>query len=208
MRLKPANAALRPRRYRVWSRKIRITGAWQEQMIRRPFASLMLIGLLGGCSDSEQIRQLVEPEIASSNAEGPPNSVPGTCWGRETQPAVIETVTEKEMLRPAEIDSEGTVLSEAEFDVQTTQRIVENRREIWFETPCPDQVTPEFTKSLQRALAARGLFDGALTGQMDDATRDAVRDFQSASGLDSEILSLAASRKLGLLPYEVERVSG
>ena len=151
---------------------------------------------------------MVEPEIASSNAEGPPNSAPGTCWGRETRPAVIETVTEKELVKPAELDAEGVILSEAEFDVQTTQRIVENREEIWFETPCPDQVTPEFTTSLQRALAARGIYEGAMTGEMDGATRDAVRRFQNGSGLDSEILSLAASRKLGLLPYEIERVPG
>ena len=168
----------------------------------------MLTGLLGGCSDSGQVRRLVEPEIASSNAEGPPNSAPGTCWGRETQPAVIETVTEKELVKPAELDAEGAVLSEAQFDVQTTQRIVESRKEIWFETPCPDQVTREFTTSLQRALAARGMYDGEMTGEMDSATRDAVRNYQSNSGLDSEILSLAASRKLGLLPYEIERVPG
>jgi hypothetical protein len=119
---------------------------------------------------------------------------------------VIETVTEKELVRPAELNDDGTILTEAEFDVQTTQQIVENRREIWFETPCPDQVTPEFTKSLQRALEARGLFEAELTGEMDKETRDAVKKFQTKSGLDSEILSLAASRKLGLLPYEIERV--
>ena len=181
---------------------------WHEQMIQRPLACLMVAGLLGGCSEPEQVRRLVEPDIASSNAGGPPNSAPGTCWGRETRPAVIETITEKELLKPAEIDAEGTVLIEAEFDVQTTQRIVENRQEIWFETPCPDQVTPEFTTSLQRALAARGFYDGAMTGEMDGATRDAVRKYQSKSSLDSEILSLAASRKLGLLPYEIERVPG
>lgn len=179
---------------------------WQERMIRRPIACLLLTGFLGGCADSEQVRRLVEPEIASSNAEGPPNSAPGTCWGRETRPAVIETVTEKELVRPAELNDDGTILTEAEFDVQTTQQIVENRREIWFETPCPDQVTPEFTKSLQRALEARGLFEAELTGEMDKETRDAVKKFQTKSGLDSEILSLAASRKLGLLPYEIERV--
>ena len=177
-------------------------------MTRLPLTCLLLAGILGGCTDSEQVRRLVEPEIASSNAEGPPNSAPGTCWGRETRPAVIETVTEKELVKPAELDAEGGVLSEAEFDVQTTQRIVENRQEIWFETPCPDQVTPEFTTSLQRALAARGLYEGSMTGEMDSATRDAVRAYQSKSGLDSEILSLAASRKLGLLTYEIERVPG
>jgi hypothetical protein len=121
---------------------------------------------------------------------------------------VIETVTEKELIKPAELDAEGAVLSEAKFNVQTTQRIVENQQEIWFETPCPDQVTPEFTTSLQRALAARGLYEGPMTGEMDGATRVAIRAFQRESSLDSEILSLAASRKLGLLTYEIERVPG
>lgn len=74
----------------------------------------------------------------------------------------------------------------------------------WFRTPCPDEMTPELVSSLQRALAARDLHAGAITGRMDAATRKAVRRLQQPLGLDSDRLSLAAARHLGLLPVDLD----
>ena len=79
---------------------------------------------------------------------------------------------------------------------------------LWFETPCPADVDKAFIQSLQRALQARGLFDGPVTGTIGPKTRAAVRGYQIELALDSETLSLAAARRLGLAPYEVEVVPG
>ena len=68
-----------------------------------------------------------------------------------------------------------------------------------FETLCPPDLTQEFVANLQRALAARGAYFGAINGNYDPATRSAVRRFQRAGGLDSDQLSRQAAQSLGLI---------
>lgn len=75
---------------------------------------------------------------------------------------------------------------------------------IRFRVPCPEVMTPEFIASLQRALQARGLHDGAITGQMDAATLTAVRRYQKPLGLDLPVLTLVAAQSLGLVATDLE----
>ncbi len=131
----------------------------------------------------------------------PPDAPPGTCWARDVTPAVVEVVTEHVLAKPAEIADDGTILVPARYDTRSVQRIVEPRREFHFEVPCDNVLTPDFIAALQRALAARGLYDGPLSGQLDAATRRAIRAFQRPAGLDSDILILESARKLGLVAY-------
>ncbi|WP_420568036.1 peptidoglycan-binding domain-containing protein [Thalassovita sp.] len=144
-----------------------------------------------------------EPQVTRTFAEGPPGAAPGTCWGKHTTPAVIETVTQQIMLQPAQVTTEGHVIQPAIYKTETQQRILRERKDTWFQAPCPPQQTPEFIASVQRALAARSLYRGPVTGVMDGPTRAAIRKYQAPQGLDSGILSTAAARKLGLI--EVER---
>lgn len=140
------------------------------------------------------------PEIVrAEEAEAPPNALPGSCWGREVTPAIVETVSKQIMVQPPEVLADGTVLAPGIFRTETQQRIVRERRELWFEAPCPEVWSAEFTASLQRALKARGAYFGTITGQQDRRTRAAVRRYQSAEGLDSAILSLESARRLGLI---------
>lgn len=69
-----------------------------------------------------------------------------------------------------------------------------------FRVPCPELMTSDFIATLQRALAARGHYNGPITGRADPATRDAVRGFQRAQGFDSPILTLDTAQRLGLVP--------
>ncbi len=133
------------------------------------------------------------------NAEGPPNAAPGTCWGRDITPATIETVTERVLVQPAELATDGSVLKPAIYKTETHQKITKERDEIWFETPCPEALTPSFVSTLQRALKARGHYRGSITAEMDNPTRRAIRSYQQTEGLNSTILSIAAARKLGLI---------
>ncbi|ABN77102.1 peptidoglycan-binding protein [Cereibacter sphaeroides] len=73
----------------------------------------------------------------------------------------------------------------------------------WFEAPCPDLMTPERIATLQRALEARGLYAGEITEELDTRTRSGIRKLQAPLGLDSDRLSLAAARALGLVPIEL-----
>jgi len=135
----------------------------------------------------------------------PPGAEPGTCWGKNVTPAIIETVTNQVMLQPAQVMSDGSVTQPAVFKTETRQEIIRERRETWFLTPCAAQMTPEFIASVQRALAARGMYRGAVSGEMDATTRAAVRRYQKPQGLNSGILSMAAARKMGLVALERDK---
>ncbi len=74
-------------------------------------------------------------------------------------------------------------------------------RDIWFETPCPDALDMEFIATLQRALKARGLYDGEIDGTLGTGTRKAIQTYQAAHGLDSDVLALDTARQLGLIAY-------
>lgn len=160
-----------------------ITSACQEQIADVPY-----------------IAALTEPEIVrAEDADAPPNARPGSCWGRDVTPAIVETLSNQILVQPAEVMDDGTVISPGIYRTESQQRIVRERREIWFETPCEDVWTEEFTASLQRALKVRGMFYGTVTGHQDGRTRAAIRRYQSAGGLDSVILSLESARRLGLV---------
>ncbi|MEQ8255469.1 MAG: peptidoglycan-binding domain-containing protein [Roseovarius confluentis] len=129
----------------------------------------------------------------------PPGAAPGTCWAQDTSPAVVETVTEQILVSPAEVADDGTVTRPASYRTETAQKIVQERRVTRFQVPCRTQLTPEFNASVQRALKARGLYRGPINGQLDRGTRAAIRRFQKPQGFDSDILSIAGARQLGLI---------
>lgn len=165
------------------------------------FSGAVALMTLGACAAQvDEVSALVgEPQVSRTIQKAPPGAPPGTCWGKVVTPAVIETVTEQVMVQPPDVLADGTVARPAVYRTETTQRIARERTDTWFETPCEVDMTPEFNASVQRALAARSLYHGPVTGKMDAATRAAVRRYQTPQGLDSGILSLAAARKLGLV---------
>lgn len=135
----------------------------------------------------------------------PPGAPSGTCWQRDVTPAVIETVTERVAMPSPGTAAAGNADRAGGPMVirsQTHQRIVRDRKTLVFETPCPPVFTPEFIKSIQRALMARGAYAGAITGHYDQPTRAALRRYQARVGLDSDILSMANARALGLVAYD------
>ena len=117
-------------------------------------------------------------------------------------PAALEVITEMARI-PGAMVGAGTVLSPAVFHSEARQKIVQEREEIWFRSPCPAEMTVDFVASLQRALKARGLYVLPLTGQMDLPTRAALRRFQADRGLESDRLSLTAARELGLVTADL-----
>ncbi|MFL4471908.1 peptidoglycan-binding domain-containing protein [Tateyamaria armeniaca] len=143
--------------------------------------------------------------VTSSNidpvslATSPPGAAPGTCWGKTVSPAVVETVTRKVLLQPAQISSDGRVQAAPIYKDETRQEVVRPRQDTWYEVPCATDLTPEFISSVQRALAARGYYRGPVTGEMDTATKYAIQRYQRDEGLNSKTLSVAAARKLGLI---------
>lgn len=141
----------------------------------------------------------MQPTLIPTRASAPPDIAPGSCWSKDTPPAVIETVTEQVVLEPAVLAPDGRVLTPAVTTTRTRRDIARARSDIWFEIPCADQDDPEFIASLQRALEVRRLYGGPISGTYDAPTRAAVRAYQRPRGLDSGMLSLSAARTLGLV---------
>ncbi len=172
-------------------------------MFQRSLSIALLACVSLGACQSSVYETLPTAEVTSRNM-APPGAAPGTCWGRDATPAVIETVTEQVMLQPAEIREDGSITEPAIYKTETQQKIVTPRQDTWFETPCDDMMTPEFNATVQRALQARGHYRGAINGRMDGRTRAAIRAYQKPQGLDSGMLSLAAARQMGLLQVDLE----
>ncbi len=178
----------------------------------------MILAAFGGlvacqqtASDTDPFTSVIAPVTNSGSGGvqvtrgvGPPDADPQSCYGREIVPAVIETVTEQIMVEPEQLDRNGNVRRPAVFVTATEQRIVEDREETWFETPCAIEGNPEYIATLQRALSARGHYAGRAHGVMDRATITGIRAYQQPQGLDSGVLSLAAARQLGLSVWDPE----
>ncbi len=169
---------------------------------RKSAAIMATLALLTSCAAPGSNQDDALRELRFTTYEAPPWAPPETCWGKDVTPAVVETVTEQITVRPAEIDTDGTVLRPASYRTETRQAILRERREEWFESPCAATQDPDFIASLQRALAARSLYDRPVTGQMDRATQEAVRRYQATDGPNSGILSLASARRLGLVALD------
>ena len=167
--------------------------------------ALALPGCQTGLPDSPAQSGDLQAELVAKTTNTPPSEGKGICWADDVTPAIIETVTEQVLVQPEQRGPDGTLISAAVFQSETAQRIVQDRRDVWFRTPCPEMLTLDFVATLQRALKARGYFSGDLTGQLDAETRIAIRQYQEPLGLDSERLSLAATRRLGIVAVELKR---
>lgn len=157
------------------------------------------LAVLAGCMDSYATRADQTPigPLADPVTVDP---TVGTCFERATTPAVIETVTEQIMVQPALVRSDGSVETPAAFRTVTRQRILRERREVEFETPCANVMTPEFIASVQRALLARGYFRGPISGAIDSRTTAALSRFQADQGdVHTGVLTLRTARTLGLV---------
>ncbi|WP_299373465.1 peptidoglycan-binding domain-containing protein [uncultured Tateyamaria sp.] len=153
---------------------------------------------LSGCAPNGVVTSNANIDPISL-ATAPPGAAPGTCWGKTVTPAVVQTVTRKVLLQPAQISSDGRVQAAPIYKSEDQQQVIEPRRENWYEVICADALTPDFLSSVQRALEARGHYSGPITGALDPRTRAAVRRYQAAEGINSSTLSIAAARKLGLV---------
>lgn len=192
---------------------MRETGTDPSEQKRHPMtpsswsapAGAVALVALSACGTPLPVPGVGEPDIIQIYAAPPSGAPAGACWGQEVHPAVVETVTEQVLLQPPQVRSDGTVEAPGVYKTDIQQKIVEERRELWFRAPCPGEMTDEFTASLQRSLSARGLYTGPINGRMDRPTLRAVRGYQKPLGLDSGILSLAAARKLGLAVVDRDR---
>ena len=164
------------------------------------FAQLAALAMAAACTHSDAISR-----ADTSINDNPPKETDtlGTCWAREVTPAVYEQVMGEVQVVQAEIAADGSMIRPPIYRRAPVPRIVRPRTEMRFEAPCEAQMTPDFIASVQRALTARGYYNGPITGTRDTATQDAIRRYQTERGLDSGQVSLETARALGLVAVDI-----
>ena len=146
------------------------------------FSTPLILGVLLSACQSAAPAPEARRDVA---VEAPLSATPGAaCWATDRVPAQTGTVFE-----PVGTGGER----------QPRQVVTRPAEDRMFAVPCATEMTVDVIASLQRALAARGLHTGPVTGVWDSATGDAVRRYQAPQGLDSAVLSLQAAQQLGLI---------
>lgn len=169
------------------------------------YLTLMLTLCLSGAFAAAGLETV---RVPVDSLAAPPNPKPGSCYGKHMTPAIIETVTEQILVQEEIIGYDPQthkqeVLQPAIYRSVSVQKMVSDRHETWFETPCPPIFTENFVNSLQRALSARGYYPGKVSGWMDAKTKRAIRRYQKKTKeLDSGILSTKTAQEFGLLPHD------
>lgn len=157
-------------------------------MIRR----IALICSLGIAACADQIGTPDGTEIERNPNEGLSKQIQrnrkNECFITDVTPTRIETVIEHIEVEPGV------------YETSQRQDVVKKRETITFQTLCPESMTPERIATLQRALQARGHFNGAISGTLDVATTTAIQNFQRDLYPDSRFLSFEAAQNLGIIP--------
>ncbi|MFK7880126.1 peptidoglycan-binding domain-containing protein [Roseobacter sp.] len=158
--------------------------------LARTVCAACCCGLISACAPGSPL---------SSTPTSPADAAPGTCWNKTETPAVIETISERVLISPVEVGADGVIRTPAQYKTRKSPQIVQPRQENWYQIVCRDDMTTDFTASLQRALTARGFYVAAITGKLDRTTRDAIAAFQSSQDLPGSVLTIAAAKQLGLV---------
>lgn len=125
------------------------------------------------------------------------------CYAVEPIPAIYEQVMGEIRVVPPHVGPDG-YFNPAVYRRAPVPELVRERGTERFETPCDAEVTRDFITALQRALAARGYYAGAATGEMDRPTRAAIRRYQAERGRDTDQLSIETARSLGLIAVDLD----
>ncbi|MEC7670177.1 MAG: peptidoglycan-binding domain-containing protein [Pseudomonadota bacterium] len=166
-------------------------------MTRRSALFPALLIALAACTPVDTPPEAPAPQFTTQKAED------GSCWGTVVIPAVYEQVPGQVQVVQAQVDENGTIIQPPIYRNATVPKEVRPRREKRFPAPCPDQITPEFIASIQRALLARGYYRGGVTSRFDEPTLNAILRFQSERGLKSSQISLDSARELGLAAVDL-----
>ena len=92
------------------------------------------------------------------------------CYFEKITPAEISTQVKTRLVQPEKRNTAGQLVSPAEYETTRTLTITKARSITKIDAVYPEDLTPEFIASLQRAFKARGLFSSTITGSMDTST--------------------------------------
>ena len=121
------------------------------------------------------------------------------CYFEKITPAEISTQVKTLLVRPEKRNTAGQLVLPAQYETTRTQTNTKPRSVTKIDAVCPEDLTPEFIASLQRAFQARGLFFSTISGSMDTPTRRAILNLQIVRGVESATVMKATAQELGLV---------
>ena len=113
-----------------------------------------------------------------------------------TIPAEYATVTKTVEVTPA-----TTRTTETPATYKTVTRTVNAApaRTVWTSVLCDVNTTPDVVRRLQTALKSAGHYGGPIDGIIGSQTRGGIKSYQTAQGVQSDILTIDSARKLGII---------
>jgi len=150
---------------------------------------------LSGCETPAPAQNAAEVMIDMGEIE---TDASGRCFTRDAPPTQVRIVEETVVIVPEVRDNLGRVTQPAVIRSQDGPQTFRTGNGQRFETLCPQLYTADLVSSLQRALKARGAYNGPISGAYDTPTSAAVRNFQLSSGVDSPLLQRQTVLDLGL----------
>ena len=124
------------------------------------------------------------------------------CYFEKITPAEISTQVKTRLVQPEKHNTAGQLVLPEQYETIRTQTITKPRSVTKIDAVCPEDLTPKFIASLQRAFQAHGVFFSTITGAMDTPTRRAILNFQTARGVESATVMKATAQELGLVVFD------
>ncbi len=112
-------------------------------------------------------------------------------------PAEIRKLMVRELVRPA---TKKEIKVPAEYTTVTRSRLVSPERIVWQRILCASEMTPEMITAIQTKLKEKGVEPGELNGQLSDATKAAIGQYQSQNALAQGGLTFELLDHLGIKP--------
>ncbi len=110
-------------------------------------------------------------------------------------PAEIKKVMVRELVRPA---TKKEIKIPAEYTTVTRQRLIAPEKIMWQRVLCPADMTPTMLTTIQNKLKEKGVDPGEVNGQLTDATKAAVTQYQTQHNLAQGGLTYELLKHLGI----------
>ncbi len=110
-------------------------------------------------------------------------------------PAEVKKVMVRELVRPA---TKKEIKIPAEYTTITRQRLIAPEKIVWQRVLCTADTTPAMITNIQTKLKEKGLDPGELNGQLSDATKAAITQYQTQNGLAQGGLTYEFVKHLGI----------
>jgi len=112
-------------------------------------------------------------------------------------PAEIKKVMVRELVRPA---TKKEIKIAAEYTTVTRQRLLAPEKIVWQRVLCTADTTPAMLTNIQTKLKEKGLDPGELNGQLTEATKAVITQYQTQNSLAQGGLTFEFLTHLGIQP--------